>query len=105
MTIDEISKIGQVIRRNRFHFRSDGIKKLAELFENIAPGFDRSLWFSEITGKPYQPKTRQRCHCKPGVHRDNCPDCEGTGWRIDFAAIRARTSQPDQPPTLKAGAK
>ena len=40
--------------------------------------------------KPYQPKTGQRCHCKPGQHRDNCPDCEGTGWRIDFAAIRAR---------------
>jgi hypothetical protein len=23
------------------------------------------------------------------VQRDNCPDCEGTGQRIDFAAIRA----------------
>ncbi len=41
-------------------------------------------------GVGYQPKTGQRCHCKPGQHRDNCPDCEGTGWRIDFAAIRAR---------------
>lgn len=40
--------------------------------------------------KPYQPKTGQPCHCKPGQHRDNCPDCEGTGQRIDFAAIRAR---------------
>jgi hypothetical protein len=39
---------------------------------------------------PYQPKTGQPCHCKKGIHRDNCPDCEGTGWRIDFAAIRAR---------------
>lgn len=39
--------------------------------------------------KPYQPKTGQKCHCKPGQHRDNCPDCEGTGQRIDFAAIRA----------------
>lgn len=29
------------------------------------------------------------CHCKPGQQRDNCPDCEGTGYRIDFAAIRA----------------
>lgn len=41
----------------------------------------------------YQPKTGQKCHCKPGVHRDNCPDCEGTGWRINFAAIRASTTR------------
>jgi hypothetical protein len=39
----------------------------------------------------YQPKTGQPCRCKPGKHRDNCPDCEGTGQRIDFAAIRAVT--------------
>ena len=39
----------------------------------------------------YQPKTGQRCSCKRGVYRDNCPQCEGTGWVIDFAAIRART--------------
>jgi hypothetical protein len=38
----------------------------------------------------YQPKTGERCTCKPGVYRDNCPACEGTGWRIDFRAIRAR---------------
>ena len=38
----------------------------------------------------YQPKTGQACCCKRGVERDNCPACEGTGWRIDFAAIRAR---------------
>lgn len=37
----------------------------------------------------YQPKTGERCSCKPGVQRDNCPMCEGTGWRIDFAAVRA----------------
>ncbi len=30
------------------------------------------------------------CSCRPGVERDNCPACEGTGQRIDFAAIRAR---------------
>jgi hypothetical protein len=36
----------------------------------------------------YQPKTGP-CHCKPGTHRDNCPDCEGTGQRIDFIAVRA----------------
>lgn len=39
---------------------------------------------------PHQPKTGAPCSCKRGVHRDNCPVCEGTGWRIDFAAIRAR---------------
>jgi hypothetical protein len=38
----------------------------------------------------YQPKTGQPCHCKRGVQRDNCPDCEGTGQRIDFKAIRDR---------------
>ncbi len=35
-----------------------------------------------------QPKTGQPCTCKPGRERDNCPNCEGTGWRIDFQAIR-----------------
>lgn len=38
----------------------------------------------------YQPKTGAKCSCKRGVERDNCPTCEGTGWVIDFARIRAR---------------
>lgn len=38
----------------------------------------------------YQPKTGEACYCKPGVHRDNCPQCEGTGQQIDFRAIRER---------------
>ena len=38
----------------------------------------------------YQPKTGAKCGCKRGVERDNCPNCEGTGWQIDFARIRAR---------------
>jgi hypothetical protein len=38
----------------------------------------------------YQPKTGVKCSCKTGVQRDNCPSCEGTGWKIDFRAIRAR---------------
>ena len=46
--------------------------------------------YSAATPGEYQPKTGARCHCRKGVQRDNCPDCEGTGWRIDFAAIRAR---------------
>lgn len=44
-----------------------------------------------MTTTEYQPKTGQPCHCKRGQARDNCPDCEGTGQRIDFAKIRART--------------
>jgi len=39
---------------------------------------------------PYQPKTGAKCGCRRGVQRDNCPACEGTGWVIDFAAIRRR---------------
>jgi RNA polymerase subunit RPABC4/transcription elongation factor Spt4 len=35
----------------------------------------------------WQPKTGHPCTCKRGVQRDNCPACEGTGQRIDFAAI------------------
>ena len=38
----------------------------------------------------FQPKTGERCNCRRGVQRDNCPECEGTGMRIDFKAIRER---------------
>lgn len=38
----------------------------------------------------YQPKTGSPCTCKRGQERDNCPSCEGTGWRIDFRMIRGR---------------
>ena len=50
----------------------------------------------------YQPKTGAPCACKRGVQRDNCPECEGTGQRIDFAAVRARgsASRPPEPATL-----
>ena len=50
----------------------------------------------------YQPKTGAKCSCRPGVQRDNCPTCEGTGWRIDFAAIRARRMTPTTPTTQEA---
>ena len=43
----------------------------------------------------YQPKTGAKCSCKRGVQRDNCPNCEGTGMVIDFAAIRRRRSECD----------
>lgn len=46
--------------------------------------------------KPYQPKTGQPCGCRRGIQRDNCAACEGTGWRIDFAAIRARENQREE---------
>jgi hypothetical protein len=36
----------------------------------------------------YQPKTGAKCSCRPGIQRDNCPSCEGTGWVIDFKLIR-----------------
>lgn len=37
------------------------------------------------------------CSCRRGIERDNCPACEGTGTRIDFAAIHAarRANKPD----------
>lgn len=38
----------------------------------------------------YQPKTGAKCGCRRGVQRDNCPNCEGTGCAVDFAAIRNR---------------
>lgn len=44
----------------------------------------------EHTPEPWQPKTGAACTCRPGIERDNCPRCEGTGQVIDFAAIRSR---------------
>lgn len=41
----------------------------------------------------YQPKTGEPCSCKPGVHRDNCPNCEGTGSKIDFKKIRDKNKK------------
>lgn len=41
----------------------------------------------------YQPRTGEQCSCRPGIWRDNCPACEGTGWRIDFTVIRRRSHQ------------
>ncbi len=45
--------------------------------------------FTQGQTQAYQPKTGQHCSCRAGQQRDNCPQCEGTGWCIDFAAIRA----------------
>ena len=51
----------------------------------------------------YQPKTGAKCGCKHGVQRDNCSNCEGTGYVIDFAAIRA--SKPLVPIFLNLDAR
>ena len=40
----------------------------------------------DITSKK-APKTGNRCGCKKGIQRDNCPNCEGTGWVINFRLI------------------
>jgi hypothetical protein len=42
------------------------------------------------------PRTGAKCGCKPGIHRDNCSTCEGTGWVINFAAVRNRVLNGDQ---------
>jgi hypothetical protein len=34
-------------------------------------------------------KAENACGCKRGEMRDNCPACEGTGVKINFAAIRS----------------
>lgn len=46
-----------------------------------------------------QPKTGRPCVCETGIWRDNCAMCEGTGWEIDFKAIRAikLTPEPKKP--------
>jgi hypothetical protein len=41
----------------------------------------------------YQPKTGAPCSCRKGQHRDNCPQCEGTGWVIDFRKIREAVAE------------
>ena len=40
------------------------------------------------TYRPYQPSTGIPCGCRPGTSRANCPECEGTGFRINHALIR-----------------
>jgi hypothetical protein len=37
-------------------------------------------------GQPLN-STGQKCTCRKGVERNNCPHCEGTGWRINFRAV------------------
>lgn len=44
---------------------------------------------------PYSPKTGEKCSCRRGVERDNCPRCEGTGWVIDFKKIHQKRREDD----------
>ncbi len=48
---------------------------------------------------------RHPCGCSKGIYRDNCPVCEGTGWRIDFAAIRAASGAQAQEAKLLTAEK
>ena len=58
---------------------------------HICPVNFADFAYRTIRIKPeYQPKTGEACGCRPGNQRDNCPTCEGTGQKIDFAAIRSR---------------
>lgn len=47
------------------------------------------------TSAEYQPKTGEPCFCRPGVARDNCPSCEGTGMKIDFKKIHEKKSSKE----------
>jgi hypothetical protein len=37
---------------------------------------------------PHVPRSGP-CGCRPGIWRDNCPDCEGTGLAIDWRKYHA----------------
>ena len=53
----------------------------------------------------YQPKTGTPCHCRPGMERDNCPSCEGTGMQVDFKKIREENSTEAEQDTSLPQAK
>ena len=67
----------------------DGAKYGVWLRRNDPIAFNVGFNEARQREERYQPKTGARCSCRPGIARDNCPACEGTGWRIDFAAIRS----------------
>lgn len=46
-------------------------------------------WLKQAAGPGWAtPQGGDPCSCRPGQARDNCPQCEGTGRRIDFRAHR-----------------
>jgi hypothetical protein len=42
------------------------------------------------------PYTGERCGCKRGIERDNCPQCEGSGKRVDFARIHRERAERER---------
>lgn len=52
---------------------------------------------------PIKVPTLGPCSCKPGQHRDNRPQCEGSGQRINFPLLRLRIATRDA--LSKPGAK
>jgi hypothetical protein len=38
--------------------------------------------------------TKGSCSCRPGIERDNCPNCEGTGVAIDWQRYHASKRKP-----------
>ena len=82
-----LSRLTAVIRANRFHIKPEGIRALAEALAAENPDFKPSRWFTSLESKPGTPLTGAPCHCRRGIERDNCPNCEGTGKAIDFARI------------------
>ena len=99
MTKKQLIELADTIRTyNNFAeepFTARQIAELASFCKRSNPAFKLERWLDYIAGKcgpnggrVYQPKTGERCHCRPGMERDNCPDCEGTSWKIDFKKIR-----------------
>ena len=75
MTIDENKMLAPFLPKPRKTRKPSG-----EVFGEHLP---------KTQGVGYQPKTGVPCSCKPGVQRDNCRHCEGTGMVIDHALIRS----------------
>lgn len=70
-------------------------KKLRGVIKSVL----KEIKFNKTSGKwqritegdqGYQPKTGAKCSCQPGKQRDNCSNCEGTGYVIDFKAVRKK---------------
>ena len=63
-----------------------------EVTKQAVPVIKEASLETEAVG--YQPKTGEPCSCKPGIARDNCPSCEGTGQKVDFKKIREQNIIP-----------
>ena len=100
IALADFLRIRTLTPNNGGSFTESQIEQLADFCQSQNPQFSRKRWLGYIAGsngnnggvrkakREYQPKTGQPCSCRPGMQRDNCPQCEGTGQRIDFAAIR-----------------